>query len=209
MATTTNYGWTTPDDTDLVKNGADAIRVLGTAIDTSMNTALGTKKSGLVLLNTTSFSGVASQSINNVFSATYDNYKIILSNCSMSTAAGALRMRLRVGGSDNSTASSYVRRGYNSSSASLTNTIQSESFFGLVVTPSLTANNVSHSIIELFTPFTTVQTGFTYNSHSRNDEVFSGGGGYHNQTVSYDGFTIFTSNSNNFAGTISVYGFNE
>jgi hypothetical protein len=29
MATTTNYGWTTPDDTDLVKDGAAAIRTLG------------------------------------------------------------------------------------------------------------------------------------------------------------------------------------
>jgi hypothetical protein len=35
MATTTNYGWTTPNDTDLVKNGANAIRTLGTAIDTT------------------------------------------------------------------------------------------------------------------------------------------------------------------------------
>lgn len=35
MATTTNYGWTTPDDTALVKNGASAIRSLGTAIDTT------------------------------------------------------------------------------------------------------------------------------------------------------------------------------
>jgi hypothetical protein len=35
MATTTNYSWTTPDDTDLVKNGASAIRALGTAIDTT------------------------------------------------------------------------------------------------------------------------------------------------------------------------------
>jgi hypothetical protein len=35
MATTTNYGWTTPDDTDLVKDGAAAIRSLGTAIDTT------------------------------------------------------------------------------------------------------------------------------------------------------------------------------
>lgn len=35
MATTTNFGWTTPNDTDLVKNGAAAIRTLGSAIDTS------------------------------------------------------------------------------------------------------------------------------------------------------------------------------
>jgi hypothetical protein len=36
MATTTNFGWETPDDTDLVKDGAAAIRTLGQAIDTSM-----------------------------------------------------------------------------------------------------------------------------------------------------------------------------
>jgi len=35
MATTTNYGWTTPDDTSLVKDGASAIRTLGTSVDTT------------------------------------------------------------------------------------------------------------------------------------------------------------------------------
>jgi hypothetical protein len=35
MATTTNYSWTTPDDTALVKDGASAIRSLGTSIDTT------------------------------------------------------------------------------------------------------------------------------------------------------------------------------
>lgn len=36
MATTTNYSWTTPDDTALVKDGAAAIRSLGSAIDTTV-----------------------------------------------------------------------------------------------------------------------------------------------------------------------------
>lgn len=36
MATTSNYSWTTPDDTDLVKDGASAIRTLGSAIDTTV-----------------------------------------------------------------------------------------------------------------------------------------------------------------------------
>lgn len=33
MATTTNFGWTTPDNTAYVKDGASAIRSLGTSID--------------------------------------------------------------------------------------------------------------------------------------------------------------------------------
>jgi hypothetical protein len=36
MATSPNYGWSEPDNTDLVKNGALAIRTLGNAIDTSV-----------------------------------------------------------------------------------------------------------------------------------------------------------------------------
>jgi hypothetical protein len=40
MPTTTNYGWTTPADTDLVKDGAAAIRTLGSSIDTTLKTQI-------------------------------------------------------------------------------------------------------------------------------------------------------------------------
>jgi hypothetical protein len=36
MATSTNYGWSEPDNTSLVKDGAQAMRTLGDAIDTSL-----------------------------------------------------------------------------------------------------------------------------------------------------------------------------
>ena len=38
MATTPNYAWTTPDDTNLVKNGASNIRTLANAIDATTKT---------------------------------------------------------------------------------------------------------------------------------------------------------------------------
>jgi hypothetical protein len=41
MATSPLFGWSEPDDTDLVKDGAAAIRTLGNAIDTSMGDLLG------------------------------------------------------------------------------------------------------------------------------------------------------------------------
>jgi hypothetical protein len=40
MATTTNYGWTTPNNSDPFKDGALAIRTLGNAIDSQLNTGL-------------------------------------------------------------------------------------------------------------------------------------------------------------------------
>lgn len=36
MATTSNYSWPTPDDTDLVRDGAAAIRALGSAADATV-----------------------------------------------------------------------------------------------------------------------------------------------------------------------------
>lgn len=36
MATTTYFGWETPDDTDLVKDGALAIRTLGSEADSTV-----------------------------------------------------------------------------------------------------------------------------------------------------------------------------
>jgi|688.fasta_scaffold176583_2 hypothetical protein len=37
MATSTTYGWTQPDDSDYLKEGAEAIRVVTNAIDTTTN----------------------------------------------------------------------------------------------------------------------------------------------------------------------------
>lgn len=36
MATSPNYGWSEPDDTSFVKQGAAAMRTLGDAIDTTV-----------------------------------------------------------------------------------------------------------------------------------------------------------------------------
>lgn len=40
MATTTNYSWVTPDDSNLVKDGAAAIRTLGSSIDSTLKTQI-------------------------------------------------------------------------------------------------------------------------------------------------------------------------
>jgi hypothetical protein len=57
MGTTTNNGWPTPVATDLVKDGWEAIKDLGDAIDTTLG-VYAPSTSGLTLINTTSFSAV-------------------------------------------------------------------------------------------------------------------------------------------------------
>ena len=201
MATTTpNYGWPVPTSTDLVKDGATAIEALGDAIDA---TVFGLGASALTLLNTTTFSAVASQSINDVFSATYDNYKIVLN--ATNTGGYSNAIRFRVGGSDNSTANynwSQVARGSNQ------NTV--EGFSGSNVTSGELGNqypNANGQIIDVFNPFLADETLYTTMicSLSGSTQILRIIGGALNLTTSFTGFTIFPS-SLTITGTVRVYG---
>jgi hypothetical protein len=208
MSTTSAYGWNIPDNTDLVKDGALAIRTLGNAIDTSMNTALGTRKAGMVLLNTTSFSAVASQSINNVFSSAYENYKIVITGQN-TTGQNFLRMRLRVGGVDNSTASNYIFASTYWGSGGSTGVQNStgQTYWHLSEFYRRTAI-VSLDIARPFaTDYTTFQ-GTGYTNDSSTAQFFTVAGGGSTVTTSYDGFTIFP-DTNTITGTVRVYGYNQ
>lgn len=213
MATTTNYGWTTPDDTDLVKNGADAIRTLGSAIDTSMNTALGTKKAGLVLLNTTSFSGVASQSLNNIFSATYSNYLVQIDFTARSVNGAIVYLKMRVGGVDNSASYDTACTGITAAGTG-TNVVVNNGTAGFDLTLfGLTSANHSNTVkLDLMSPFSadwTLGTLLSVGNTAVNGAAIGRSGGVsHKVATSYDGFNLICS-SGNFTGTIKVYGYSD
>jgi hypothetical protein len=201
MPNTTNYSFPTPADTDLVKNGADAIRDLGDAVDTAMNTALGTKKAGMVLLNTTSFSAVSSQSINDVFSTTYNNYKLIFVGV-CSTAAG-LRFRGRVSGADNSTSNYFnqVVKGNNTTVEASRESSQTSSDIGEMGT------NTSSISLDIFSPFLTAKTQISGLNEVGLNVIVMRSGGF-NDTTSFTGFTVFPA-SGTITGTITIYGYNK
>jgi hypothetical protein len=113
MATTTNFNWSTPDDTSLVKDGAAAIRTLGSSIDTSfvdlkggttgqlLSKASGTdldyswvtvaSGGGLTLLSTTTLTG-SSVTVSSI-SQSYKNLLIYIKDVT-SPAVGAVTLRL-------------------------------------------------------------------------------------------------------------------
>jgi hypothetical protein len=206
MATTTpNYGWAVPTSTDLVKDGATAIETLGDAIDASMNTALGTKKAGMVLLNTTSFSGVTTQSVSDVFSSTYQNYKVLINLTS--AASDTNFIRLRVSGADNSTANSYISERLNANSTTVTG-LRNTSTQLLIGSNENSTNSVAN--LEIFSPNEVRPTQFLVQKHERETDGIvetSVYGGYHNQSVAYTGFTLIGTKSS--SGTIRVYGYNQ
>jgi hypothetical protein len=210
MATTTNYGWTTPDDTALVKDGASAIRTLGSSIDTSLNTALGTKKAGLVLLNTTSFSGVTSVSLPaSTFTSTYENYRII-ANVTPVTNTAVLQARMRAAGSDNSNANYFnLTQGLDSNGATANILSKLQTSWSLYWMNS----GGSHPFtLDLMAPQKTAYTNFVGLSTSVNSagNEYTGYrlGGVFTATTSFDSIT-FISSTGNIAGKLQVFGYNE
>ena len=210
MATTTpNYGWAVPTSTDLVKDGATAIETLGDAIDASMNTALGTKKAGMVLLNTTSFSGVASQSVNDVFSATYTSYKIVI-RITDTASDGFMNLRFRVSGTDTSSAN-YSSAYYGVGATFVGDTGGAAAQTAVYVGYSENANEFAFSAVELANPFllqpTLVQSLSAYKTAANNITILNTGGGLDN-TTSYTGFTLLMPGGGNATGVVSTYGYN-
>jgi hypothetical protein len=207
MATTTpNYGWTVPTSTDLVKDGATAIETLGDAIDASMNTALGTKKAGMVLLNTTSFSGVASVSLPaSTFTSTYRNYRIII-EATGASASGSYSIRMRASGSDNSTANyqSQLLEGFASTTTSSRST-GATSWVLLTVPTEKTLY-----ILDIIAPQVADSTIALVNASFR---AASTGLGVENYALSFTASTQFDSLSlissvANISGSLTTYGYN-
>ena len=78
MATTTNYGWDTPDDTDLVKDGALAMRDLGQDVDTSLFGITGGKNVGYQYISSASFTSASTVNVDNVFTSAYKSYVLYI-----------------------------------------------------------------------------------------------------------------------------------
>jgi len=145
---------------------------------------------GLVLVTRNTFSAESNVSVNNCFSATYQNYLMILNL--QASAQAQIRLRLRSAGTDNSTAGSYI---YTSAQAQYpigfcdSSTIPMAAMSG-IFNPFLASNT-------LITP------GGVNSSTSSSDLAVPL---RHNQSVSYDGFSLFPQ-SGTMTGTFSIYGY--
>ena len=212
MPNTTNNNWPTPADTDLVKNGADAIRDLGNAIDTTLG-VYSPVTPGLVKLSTVTFSGVTASSFPaNIFSSTYTNYRLIV-NLTSVTADNDSFVRLRSAGTDSTSAIyggaiMFFNQTGGQGSASLGSTATSWQ-----VSYMAAANNSGKFVLDIFDPFTAEQTGAT--THGvRQDSTTNGACEMRIGTLSYGATTSFDSLtvgrlSGNMTGEMSIYGYSK
>lgn len=200
MPTTTKMGIVYPSSTDLVKDGATAMGTISTTVDS---------KTGLVLLNTTSFSAVSSVSLpNSTFTSTFDDYKIIL-EITTSSATGYMWSRLRASGSDNSTANyscSMFVIAHGSSSASNDNGGTGQTSFNKF--GYLYSGTALYGDITLFNPNKALFTGYSglFNTGNSGENWLLGG--RFNGTTSFDSIS-FNPPSGTFTGNIYTFGINK
>ena len=160
---------------------------------------------GMDLVNKTDFSAVSSVSLNNVFSSTYDWYKIV-AEMSFSTASTAL-LRYRTAGADNSSASYNTQRvvGYSTSSV-----ISSRQLSGTSIIFSDGATGVVSPVwFDVYSPFRSSITNglsmYSFSPSSATPEISVWGSAFAG-TTSFDGFSLIAF-SGTISGTIRVYGY--
>jgi hypothetical protein len=161
---------------------------------------------GIKLLARDSFTSVTSVSLDNVFSNTYKQYKIITDV--ESAGDSDVLFRLRVGGTDNS-AGNYSRNYLAGSGTSVfgANETSQTSWSGL----GRAENGVRQcNITEVLNPFQSAYTS-AYSSivpTATGNLLVISMVYYTSVTTSYDGFTIAPGfNSTTFSGTVQVYGY--
>ena len=168
----------------------------------SGSTAVG--NSGLVYITQYVISGTtASIQINSCFTSTYENYHIVLSNISGTSANQTVNARLSSGGTP--TATGYDCRGYYvtfGGGSGITGRSTTEfSFSGID-----NSNKVGASI-ELQNPatpnWTTMQTNYT------NYDAWVSQAGRHAVNTSYDGLYLVPTAGSFSTGSIRIYGYRQ
>jgi hypothetical protein len=162
---------------------------------------------GMVLLNTTTFSGVTSVSLpTDTFTSTYTNYRVMLGEVYGAAGGNGLSFRMRKAGVDNTTASSYVRRGAFASNSSLALTTGTDTSFVLSVV-NASATVPTSGFLDVFQPRLNNQTNFVTSFYDANGEQSFFNNGRHTVVDSFDSMTFLS--GTNITGTVSVYGYNK
>jgi hypothetical protein len=197
---TTNYLFDYPTSTDYVKDGATAIETLADDVDATLFTALGGAYPGLRLIKKQTIgTAVSSVTVTNAFSATYENYKIVVSGGTQSddNANG-----FKLGASTTGYNYSLIFTSF--SSSTVLGAVGSNSTIFPFVGGGDT--NASFMNLELMQPFLSKFTriaSLSYNN-STNSGYYSG---VHKVATSYTDFTIVPGSGTFTGGTIYVYGY--
>ena len=170
-----------------------------------------TNTSGLVYLGTSTFSGTTNN-VTSIFSATYDSYRIVISNMTIG-AAGYFSFRMLSGTTSLSTATYYsAARGFDSNGTARDLNAAGASIGYIQTYFSAAQTNAGSVTMDIVNPFATKVTFFTMQSSN----YTYGGYTSHNgsvaidNTTSYDGLQFLQHvGGTTVGGTIRVYGYRQ
>jgi hypothetical protein len=149
------------------------------------------------------------------FSATYDHYRIELSNFAITSGVSTdLHFRM-LSGSTPTTTGTYghawvglTSRGASTNTANFDTT---QAYMGL--SPANPTTEPYSASFDVFSPFLAKRTGFVGDAFGLtgglNAFAFRSGGCYQESAVSFDGLRIFTSPSINITGKVRIYGYRQ
>jgi hypothetical protein len=161
---------------------------------------------GLTLLVKEDFSGVAAYSRNGVFSATYQNYLLVVSGLLTSVAA-AITLRMRAAGVDDSSTNYSFAVNETTSAAANAPSGSAVPTAMRVATP-LVGASAGHFAVELSDPAVAQRTMAMTRASLRSGANLSSfvGAGFSNTATVFDGVTVITS-AGTMSGTARIYGF--
>jgi hypothetical protein len=169
--------------------------------------AVGSGTASIGTNGSVTFSGCSSVSLNNVFSATYDFYRMII-NVQPSTTLD-LSMRYRVSGSDDTNANynyeAFIARA-NNANASVSSATNQTSFI-IAGTNSGNANALTMDIYKPFNNDDLTKHSTLGHMHDSTSYIASFRGGVYGANTRFDGLTIF--NGGTMTGSLAVYGYKK
>jgi hypothetical protein len=185
------------------------------AIQTQLNAKAADSSQGLYLITPSStansggsvtvtggavaFSAVNNVSLNGVFSATYDNYGLLLTVTG--STSSSVNLRMRASGSD--AATNYNWQVINANSTTVSGAaVTSQTSYAI----SDTGTGKTTADLLLFDPFKAEATNVHLRANARTINTLYMNIGQHTTATSYDGFTLIAA-SGTITGTVRVYGY--
>lgn len=207
------YAFPYPQPSDLVANYPalgqqlaedieDVLPTLGGLVPMPPSSIANSGGSASTTINTTTFSGVTSVSLNGVFTTAYDNYRVI---CSLSASTSTeVQGRLRVSNSDDTTSNYADQRLFATAGTISGNRETAKSSVRLGESETTPAFFVADFIAPaLSVPTQFISSNVKVSATTPFLNVFAGG---HNVSSVFTGFTVIAA-SGNISGTLSVYGY--
>jgi hypothetical protein len=161
------------------------------------------------LVSRTSFSNVASQAFDSVFTSTYNSYQIMIEDIYATTSTDDLHLQFRYAGPTTQTAAYYYQGEIISGAPGAATVIYVNNGSEIVLNQSIgVAANGTPTRIDVFNVSgVSAKPAFQWQGWNMNNTIYAHGGGGIDTGRVYTGF-LLKSSSTNITGTVAIYGRN-